>query len=80
MDLPAKFKAIRAKEKLTQAEFCALVEISISSWKKYEASIIDMGPLPPESHQSPPFPEVHAVADDRDHGSSVRPGEPGVIP
>ncbi len=46
MDLPAKFKAIRAKEKLTQAEFCALVEISISSWKKYEASIIDMGPLP----------------------------------
>ncbi|ABR83265.1 TPA: helix-turn-helix transcriptional regulator [Pseudomonas aeruginosa] len=46
MDLPAKFKAIRAKEKLTQAEFCALVEISISSWKKYEASIIDMGATP----------------------------------
>ncbi|KIU46189.1 repressor [Pseudomonas putida] len=46
MDLPAKMKAIRAKERLTQGEFCELVEISISSWKKYEAGITDMGLLP----------------------------------
>lgn len=46
MELPAKMKAIRAKEGLTQGEFCALVDISISSWKKYEAAITDMGLLP----------------------------------
>ncbi|MBX8542485.1 helix-turn-helix transcriptional regulator [Pseudomonas cichorii] len=45
-DLPRKMKAIRAKEGLTQAQFCELVGISISSWKKYEASIIDMGLKP----------------------------------
>lgn len=46
MDLPEKMKAIRAKEGLTQGEFCELVDISLSSWKKYEASITDMGLLP----------------------------------
>ncbi|TLX57863.1 XRE family transcriptional regulator [Stutzerimonas nosocomialis] len=46
MDLPEKLKAIRAKEGLTQAEFCQLVDISLSSWKKYEASITEMGLLP----------------------------------
>ncbi len=46
MDLPEKMKAIRSKERLTQGQFCDLVGISISSWKKYEASITDMGLLP----------------------------------
>lgn len=46
MDLPEKLKAIRAKEGLTQGEFCQLVDISLSSWKKYEASITEMGLLP----------------------------------
>ncbi|MGO2287814.1 helix-turn-helix transcriptional regulator [Pseudomonas lundensis] len=46
MDITAKMKAIRAKEGLTQTEFCELVEISISSWKKYDAAITDMGLAP----------------------------------
>ncbi|AZC72337.1 helix-turn-helix transcriptional regulator [Pseudomonas chlororaphis] len=46
MDLPAKMKAIRAKEGLTQSEFCEMLEISISSWKKYDAGITDMGLAP----------------------------------
>ncbi|RUI81177.1 XRE family transcriptional regulator [Pseudomonas aeruginosa] len=46
MDLSAKLKAIRATERLTQVEFCSLVDISLSSWKKYEASITDMGLAP----------------------------------
>ncbi|NMX87156.1 helix-turn-helix transcriptional regulator [Pseudomonas sp. WS 5010] len=46
MDLPAKMKAIRATEGLTQTEFCELLGISISSWKKYDAGITDMGLLP----------------------------------
>lgn len=46
MDITAKMKAIRAKEGLTQTEFCELVEISISSWKKYDAAITDMGLTP----------------------------------
>lgn len=46
MDLPEKMKAIRKKEGLTQGELCELLDVSISSWKKYEASIIEMG-LPP---------------------------------
>lgn len=46
MGLPEKMKAIRAKEGLTQGEFCQLIEVSISSWKKYEAGITDMGLLP----------------------------------
>lgn len=43
MDLAAKLKAIRAKEGLTQAEFCALLGFSISTYKKQEASMFDMG-------------------------------------
>ncbi|WP_122581379.1 helix-turn-helix domain-containing protein [Pseudomonas viridiflava] len=46
MDLPAKMKAIRKKEGLTQTEFCEVVGISISSWKKYEAGITQMGLQP----------------------------------
>ncbi|WP_122605570.1 MULTISPECIES: helix-turn-helix transcriptional regulator [Pseudomonas] len=46
MDLPAKMKAIRKKEGLTQTEFCEVVGISISSWKKYEAGITEMGLQP----------------------------------
>ncbi|MBA1231098.1 helix-turn-helix transcriptional regulator [Pseudomonas viridiflava] len=46
MDLPAKMKAIRTKEGLTQTEFCEIVGISISSWKKYEAGITEMGLQP----------------------------------
>jgi transcriptional regulator with XRE-family HTH domain len=46
LDLPAKMKAIRAKENLTQEDFCREVDISLSSWKKYEASITDMGLAP----------------------------------
>nr|WP_232917834.1 helix-turn-helix transcriptional regulator [Pseudomonas viridiflava] len=39
-------KAIRKKEGLTQTEFCEVLEISISSWKKYEAGITQMGLQP----------------------------------
>lgn len=46
MDITAKMKAIRAKEGLTQTEFCEMVDISISSWKKYDAAITDMGLVP----------------------------------
>ncbi len=46
VDLPEKMKAIRAQEGLTQSEFCEVVGISISSWKKYEASITEMGLQP----------------------------------
>ncbi|BAP41543.1 helix-turn-helix transcriptional regulator [Pseudomonas sp. LJDD11] len=46
MDLPEKMKAIRAREGLTQGEFCEVVGISISSWKKYEAAITEMGLQP----------------------------------
>lgn len=46
MDMPEKMKAIRAKEGLTQGEFCTLLDISLSTWKKYDAGIIEMG-LPP---------------------------------
>lgn len=46
MDLPAKMKALRTREGLTQTEFCDVVGISLSSWKKYEAGITDMGLSP----------------------------------
>ena len=39
-------KAIRKKEGLTQTEFCEVVGISISSWKKYEAGITEIGLQP----------------------------------
>ncbi len=39
-------KAIRKQEGLTQTEFCEVVGISISSWKKYEAGITEMGLQP----------------------------------
>lgn len=43
MDLAAKLKAIRAKEGVTQSEFCQLVGFSISTYKKYESSLFEMG-------------------------------------
>ncbi|WP_060489202.1 DNA-binding transcriptional regulator [Pseudomonas sp. NBRC 111121] len=43
MELAAKLKAIRAKEGVTQAEFCELLGISISTYKKYEAGMFEMG-------------------------------------
>jgi transcriptional regulator with XRE-family HTH domain len=43
MDLSVKLKAIRRREGLTQLEFCALVDISISSYKKYETDLFEMG-------------------------------------
>lgn len=43
MDLASKLKAIRAKEGVTQSEFCALVGFSISTYKKYESSLFEMG-------------------------------------
>ncbi|MFJ3374806.1 helix-turn-helix domain-containing protein [Pseudomonas sp. NPDC086112] len=46
VEIPAKLKAIRAKEALTQNEFCEVMGISISSYKKYEAGIAEMGAPP----------------------------------
>ena len=46
MDLPAKMKAVRSREGLTQGEFCELLGFSISTWKKYEAGITEMGVAP----------------------------------
>lgn len=43
MDLAAKLKAIRAKEGVTQTQFCELLGFSISTYKKYEASLFEMG-------------------------------------
>nr|WP_244997624.1 helix-turn-helix transcriptional regulator [Pseudomonas viridiflava] len=39
-------KAIRKQEAQTRPEFCEVVGISISSWKKYEAGITEMGLQP----------------------------------
>ena len=44
--MPAKMKAIRSREGLTQNEFCELLGLSISTWKKYEAGITEMGLAP----------------------------------
>lgn len=46
MDWPAKLKAIRKREGITQGEMCELLDMSHSTLKKYEAGIIEMG-LPP---------------------------------
>lgn len=43
MDLASKLKAIRRNEGVTQAEFCELVGLSISSYKKYESAMFEMG-------------------------------------
>lgn len=43
MDLAAKLKAMRLKEGLTQSEFCDLVGFSLSTYKKYESSLFEMG-------------------------------------
>lgn len=39
MDLPAKLKALRMHEGLTQGEFCQHLEISLSTYKKQELSL-----------------------------------------
>jgi transcriptional regulator with XRE-family HTH domain len=39
MELSEKLKAVRQKEGLTQMEFCRLLEISISTYKKQEMSL-----------------------------------------
>jgi transcriptional regulator with XRE-family HTH domain len=46
MDFPAQLKALRNAEGLTQREFCELLGLSISTWKKYEAGITEMGVAP----------------------------------
>ncbi|MBK0058239.1 helix-turn-helix transcriptional regulator [Pseudomonas sp. S44] len=46
MDMPAKMKAIRSKEGLTQSEFCQLLGFSLSTWKKYEAGITEFALAP----------------------------------
>lgn len=46
MDLPAQLKALRQAEGLTQREFCEVLGLSISTWKKYEAGITEMGVMP----------------------------------
>nr|WP_325436315.1 helix-turn-helix transcriptional regulator [Pseudomonas nitroreducens] len=43
MELAGKLKAIRAKEGLTQGEICELLDFSLSTWKKYETSLFEMG-------------------------------------
>lgn len=43
MDLATKLKAIRSKEGVTQSEFCDLVGFSLSTYKKYESSLFEMG-------------------------------------
>lgn len=43
MDLATKLKAIRSKEGVTQSEFCELVGFSLSTYKKYESSLFEMG-------------------------------------
>ncbi|KAB2518420.1 transcriptional regulator [Pseudomonas koreensis] len=43
MDLAGKMKAIRRQEGVTQAEFCELVGLSLSTYKKNEASMFEMG-------------------------------------
>lgn len=46
MDMPAKMKAIRSREGMTQGEFCQLLGFSLSTWKKYEAGITEMALAP----------------------------------
>lgn len=46
MDLLAKIKTIGAKECLTKIELRKIAGLSISSWKKYEAGVTDMGLQP----------------------------------
>jgi len=43
MEFAAKLKAMRKAEGMTQAEFCQLLDFSISTLKKYEASMFEMG-------------------------------------
>lgn len=43
MEFAAKLKAMRKAEGMTQTEFCELLDFSISTYKKYEASMFEMG-------------------------------------
>lgn len=43
MTLAEKLKAIRTREELSQGGICELLDVSLSTWKKYEASRFEMG-------------------------------------
>lgn len=43
MDFPTKLKAIRKAEGLTQRELCEVLQFSESTFRKYEAGIIEVG-------------------------------------
>lgn len=43
MDLSVKLKAIRSREGMTQSEFCEMVGLSVSTYKKYEQAVFEMG-------------------------------------
>lgn len=43
MDFPSKLKAIRKAERLTQREFCEILDFSHSTFRKYEAGIFEPG-------------------------------------
>lgn len=43
MDLAEKLKAIRANERVSQSEICELLGLSLSTYKKYEAALFEMG-------------------------------------
>lgn len=43
MEFAQKLKAMRTREGMTQSEFCKEVELSLSTYKKWEASLFEMG-------------------------------------
>ncbi|QSB20637.1 helix-turn-helix domain-containing protein [Pseudomonas sp. 15A4] len=43
MDLAEKLKAIRANEQVSQSEICQLLGMSLSTYKKYEGALFEMG-------------------------------------
>lgn len=43
MEFADKLKAMRAKEGVTQSELCKLLDLSLSTYKKYEAGMFEMG-------------------------------------
>jgi len=46
LNFAEKLKAMRAREGLTQAEFCEVLGFSLSSVKKYEAGFSEVGAPP----------------------------------
>lgn len=43
MELSAKLKAVRLQEGLTQMQLCDLLGFSLSTYKKYELGLAEMG-------------------------------------